>query len=286
MSGVNVVLDALKQVSTDYPKAIGTPEITQISQRTWADDIGVAYSEAVDVSVVFTDFHVMSEWIFQQPHGLFRVKAIDWQLSPALEKEVNIALSVEAVRNARRKAETFATASGLTITGIVTMSDPQLVTTSDTSLNEPRPVPPQPTHRTETTTDEVKITPMPIESEICIWAHFSAQPETTYSVDRTTIDRGTSMDRGTSADRLPGSDRGSEFSGTDRAPSSDRRSSSDRYLDQDRYSAQDRYSTSDRTTGSSRLSGSDSLGSTSGGRSTERRERRPSRPPGSPFFGT
>lgn len=176
-SGVGVVLDALKQVAVDYPTALGDPTISQISQRTWADDIGVAYSEAVDITVVFTDFYVMSEWIFRQPASLFRVMSIGWQLSPAVMNEVNIVLSVDAVRDARRKAETFATAAGLEIIGLAALSDPQLVAEKDADMGEPRPVPTNTAQQSDSSNDEVRITPTPIENEICIWAHFIAEPE-------------------------------------------------------------------------------------------------------------
>ena len=136
MSGVGKVLDVIRSLMASKPQALQEPSITQISQKTWADDIGVAYSETVDVTVIFTDFHVMSQWIFKQPHGLFHVQRIEWRLSDDIEDEVNMTLSVQAVCNARLKAETFAAAAGLIITGIVALSDPQLATNQDITTSE------------------------------------------------------------------------------------------------------------------------------------------------------
>ncbi|MDR2896106.1 MAG: SIMPL domain-containing protein [Propionibacteriaceae bacterium] len=118
------VTEAIKQLQLDHPQAIYEHSISQVSQRSWTDDSGAVFSEAVDIAVVFVDFAVMSDWIFNQTSEVVAAESVQWQLSPAARNELRISLSVEAVRDARRKAETLALAAGLTITGIKTITDP------------------------------------------------------------------------------------------------------------------------------------------------------------------
>ena len=174
-AAVAELTDALRQLTDRQPQALEDHSVAQISQRSWKDDIGTAYSESVDVTVVFTDFQVMSQWIFNESSDTVRVVSIKWGLSTAAQTEVSIALGVEAVREARRKAETFAVAAGLTITGLQSLSEPAPAGNNGT----PAAGPTAPT--TITVFDEteygIDITPIPIDSEVRLLAHFVAEPE-------------------------------------------------------------------------------------------------------------
>ena len=176
MAAVGTVMDVIQRLMRSHPQAVHDPSITQISQRTWEDDIGVAYSEAVEVSVTFTDFQVMSQWIFTQPHDVVRVQRIDWSLSPDIENELKIALCVDAIRDARRKAETFAAAAGLTLTGIMSLSDSH-PEEEDVEKPAPTEAPKSSPRQVEPTSSEIRITPSIIHTEVCVAAHFTAEAE-------------------------------------------------------------------------------------------------------------
>ena len=171
------VMEELDRLLVDHPRALGEPSIAQVCQRSWIDDIGVAYSEAVDVSVVFTDFQVMTAWILMQPNEMFRNHTIEWSLSQTVRDEMSIALSVQAVRDARRKAEIFATAAGLAITGMQTLEDPLVNESEDNRLAD------EPEHMSmsDDSSSEIVIAPTTITTEVRILAHFSAEPESEHT---------------------------------------------------------------------------------------------------------
>ncbi len=171
---VGGVTDAIKRLEEAQPQALHDYSISQISQRSWSDDIGAAYSETIDITMVFTDFQAMSDWVFTQSTETVRIRGIDWRLSAAARKELNISLSVEAIRDAQRKAETFAVAAGLTIVGIQTLAEPETV---GASLPRPRGLAAA-TGRSESGDSGIDITPAPIETTVRIDAHFLAEPET------------------------------------------------------------------------------------------------------------
>jgi len=172
---IESVMDDLERLSTEHPKAVGHSTIAQACQKSWLDDIGSAYSESVDVYVIFSDFEVMSTWILQQPPEMFHNYTIEWSLSQAVRDEMNIALSVQAVRDARRRAEIFATAAGMSITRLETLEDPpsadtergrlRLPTDSSSGMIEDNPP------------GEILIAPKIIRTEVHIVAHFTAEPE-------------------------------------------------------------------------------------------------------------
>ena len=173
---VGALTDSLRQLAASYPQALGEPSIAQFSQKTWTDDIGTAYSESVDVTVLFSDFQAMSQWIFSHTLDLVQLQSIDWALSAAALSEVSISLRVEAMRDARRKAETFAVAAGLVIVGIQTLADPELAGAE--------PAPPQAPERQAPAVAPIgpngggiDITPVPVESTVRLAAHFLAEPD-------------------------------------------------------------------------------------------------------------
>ena len=182
-AAVGTLTDSLRHLAASYPQALGEPSIAQFSQKTWSDDIGTAYSESVDVTVIFSDFQVMSQWIFSLSLDLVQLQSIDWALSAAAQSEVSISLRVEAMRDARRKAETFAVAAGLAIVGIQTLADPEL------SGDVPAPSAPQPAPVERPTpgngatgTTGIDVTPVPIESNVRLAAHFLAEPDQSTTV--------------------------------------------------------------------------------------------------------
>jgi len=172
------VMEELDRLQLDHPRALGEPSIAQVCQKSWIDDIGVAYSESVDVTVVFNDFQVMTAWILMQPNEMFRNHTIEWNLSQTVRDEISIALSVQAVRDARRKAEIFATAAGLTITGMVTLEDPTIQESEQSSLFD---MTDQAGVMDESSTSEIIIAPTTITTEVRILAHFAAEPESEHT---------------------------------------------------------------------------------------------------------
>ena len=170
-------METLDRLLIDHPRALEEPYIAQICQKSWIDDIGVAYSESADVSVFFNDFQVMTAWILMQPNEMFRNHTIKWSLSQAIRDEISIALSVQAVRDARRKAEIFATAAGLAITGMQTLEDPYTAESEQPGLLDT-------TEYSGTLDDpssEITIAPTTITTEVRIVAHFSAEPESEHT---------------------------------------------------------------------------------------------------------
>ena len=173
-AAVGGLTDAIKKIETIHPQALCDHSISQISHRTWTDDIGAAYSETVDVAVVFTDFQVMSQWIFAQSTETIHIHGITWDLSPAAKSELSISLSVEAIRDARRRAETFAVAAGLAIVGIQTLADTELTGGV---------IPPTVLFARKVSMPEgaseggIDITPAPIETTVKVEAHFLAEPD-------------------------------------------------------------------------------------------------------------
>jgi len=174
-AATGALMDTIAKLDARNPEALASHSIAQISQKSWTDDIGSAYSETVEITAVFIDFHAMSEWIFAQPSDTVSIQGIQWELSPTTQNELAIALSVEAMRSARRKAETFAAAAGLAIVGIQTLADPGLMDSTDPAMKRvPHVVVPEPPTRGASSTEGVDITPQPIETEIRIEAHFLA----------------------------------------------------------------------------------------------------------------
>ena len=171
------VMETLDRLQLDHPRALGDPSISQICQRSWIDDIGVAYSESADVSVFFNDFQVMTAWILMQPNEMFRNHTIDWSLSQAVRDEISIALSVQAVRDARRKAEIFATAAGLAITGMQTLEDPYTTESEQPGLLDTTEY----SAVLDDSSSEIIIAPTTITTEVRIVAHFSAEPESEHT---------------------------------------------------------------------------------------------------------
>ena len=171
------VMEELDRLLLDHPRALGEPSIAQVCQRSWIDDIGVAYSESVDVSVFFTDFQVMTAWILMQPNEMFRNHTIEWSLSQTVRDEMSIALSVQAVRDARRKAEIFATAAGLAITGMQTLEDPSVNESENNRLVDEA----EHMSMSEDSSSEIVIAPTTITTEVRIVAHFSAEPESEHT---------------------------------------------------------------------------------------------------------
>ena len=173
-AAVNGLTTTIEQLDTTSPDALDNHEITQISQRSWTDDIGTAYAESVDVTVTFSDFQVMSQWIFQQPTDLVQVEGITWKLSPATQSAIGISLRVEAMKDARRKAETFAVAAGLVIVSIDTLTDDDI--SNNSSAVTPAADPPG---RNGSGNNHlgINITPVPIETTVHLTAHFLAEPD-------------------------------------------------------------------------------------------------------------
>jgi len=172
------VMDDLDQLSADNPRALSEPSIAQICQKSWIDDIGVAYSESVDISVSFVDFQVMTAWILQQPTEMFHTHSIEWSLSQAVRDETSIALSVQAVRDARRKAEIYATAAGLVITGVSKLDDSCVL---DAGPDPEAPVEDHPGLLDEAAPGEITISPTNITTEMRILAYFLAEPESEHT---------------------------------------------------------------------------------------------------------
>ncbi|MCL2482779.1 MAG: SIMPL domain-containing protein [Propionibacteriaceae bacterium] len=175
MAAVESIINEVKKLMADHPQGLYAPTKEQLSQKTWTDDIGTAYSESVNVAVVFSDFQVMSHWIFALSSDTTQVESINWVLSKATKKELNIALCVEAMSNARRQAETLAVAAGLTITAIQTVSDPALFAT--TTAIVPEPATPAPTTPADNDDEAIDITPTMIETTVRIAVHFLAEPD-------------------------------------------------------------------------------------------------------------
>jgi len=174
-SAISAVMEALERLAVDHPGAVEEPSIAHVCQKSWIDDIGAAYSESVDVAVLFRDFQVMTAWILMQPYEMFHTHVIEWSLSQELKDDATIALSVQAVRDARRKAEIFATAAGLSITGMESLEDPR--------VEEPEHGPSEPTADTypgvldDLPLREIVIAPPTIQTEVSVVAHFTAEPE-------------------------------------------------------------------------------------------------------------
>jgi len=175
VSGLTTTIENLEATK---PDALDSHDITQISQRSWTDDIGTAYAESVNVTVVFCDFQAMSQWIFQQSTDLVQVEGITWKLSSASQNTISISLRIEAMKDARRKAETFAVAAGLVITSIETLTDDDV---SDDSTASAPAIPEPPSGRSASANGHlgINITPVPLETTVHLTAHFLAEPDLT-----------------------------------------------------------------------------------------------------------
>jgi len=172
------IMEELDRLLLDHPRALGEPSIAQVCQKSWIDDIGGAYSESADITVVFNDFQVMTAWILMQPNEMFRNHTIEWSLSQAVRAEMSIALSVQAVRDARRKAEIFATAAGLMITGLQILEDPCI---QESEQNGFLGMADQAGATDESSISEIVIAPTTIATEVRIAAHFAAEPESEHT---------------------------------------------------------------------------------------------------------
>lgn len=173
MTEVNALLDNLTALVGRNPQSLQEPVVSRVSQKTWNDTIGVAYSEAMLVSVIFTDFQVMSQWVFALTNEHSRSITINWKLSRTARNDLNIALGVEAVRDAQRRAETLAAAANLRIIGIQQIADPEMV----------RAATPAPIHEvaeapaaSDERQDSIDITPAVISTEVRVAVHFVAKP--------------------------------------------------------------------------------------------------------------
>ncbi|MDR0283949.1 MAG: SIMPL domain-containing protein [Propionibacteriaceae bacterium] len=165
-STVEGLMDDLQQLAADNPKALENPVVVQVSKRSWTDGIGVAYSETVDVAATFSDFQVMSQWVFTHSTETISVYRIDWSLTAATKKEATIALSVAAMREARRKAEAIAAAAGLVIVGIESLTEPpEAGDTSETLATLPG----------ESPSATIEITPTPVDLVVRVEAQFRAE---------------------------------------------------------------------------------------------------------------
>lgn len=181
-AAANELIDVIKRLITKNPRALEEPAVAQISQKSWSDETGIAYSESVTVTVVFSDFQVMSRWILLS-HQTLHVLGIDWKLSPETHERLSILLSIEAVRDARKKAEVFAAAAGLAITGLQTLSDPRTETGANPAPStEPAPAPEKGTAgRSDSPGGDIIISPTPVNMEVNIAAYFLASPESDQS---------------------------------------------------------------------------------------------------------
>lgn len=100
-------------------------------QRPWSqngEQLPVVYHSAASVTVTFTDFSALSEWIGDASllEGV-TVNGIDWALSDETVREITRQAQRDAVAEAREKAETYAQSLGLESLTPVALSDPGLL---------------------------------------------------------------------------------------------------------------------------------------------------------------
>jgi len=178
-AATNELIDVIKRLMVKNPLALEEPSIAQISQKSWSDDVGPAFSETVTVSVTFTDFQVMSRWILLS-HKTLHVRGIDWMLSPQTKERLTILLSIEAVRDARKQAEILAAATGLRITDLQSLADPRTEIASAPHPTEDMGSSHEdnPSHNSSAPTSEITITPAPVYAEVTVAATFLAVSET------------------------------------------------------------------------------------------------------------
>ena len=122
---------AMTELSEQHRTSVPESSIGHLRQQTWMDNDTKIFSEEALAALVFTDFELMNSWISEMLSDTVRVKALDWTLSSPIQDAVRRSLGNAAVRDARARAEVYATAAGLRIVGVQALADPGLLTRDD-----------------------------------------------------------------------------------------------------------------------------------------------------------
>lgn len=180
MSTLNASLDAVKAA---HPEAIQWTSVGQAWQNSYQNNRVQLFTEDVRITICFVDFPVMSEWVFANTNESVRIQNISWELSAAVRDQVRNELGDAAIKDARQRADTFATAAGLKVIGVAGLADPGLLTgrpakPGDDAIDYGRANlmrAPMMAMASAANDPSIDLTPQPIESMSAVEAHFIAE---------------------------------------------------------------------------------------------------------------
>jgi len=182
MATLNSSIDALKAA---HPGAIDWISTGQASQTSYTNKGLIRFTERVLVTIAFTDFPAMSEWAFASTNDSVQMRGISWELSNGVRDTVRTELGQAAIKDARERANTFATAAGLKIIGVAALADPGLLQGVTPNPNgggqieysrmAPRAMAMMASADGGMVDHSIDLTPEPIETTSAVEAHFIAE---------------------------------------------------------------------------------------------------------------
>ncbi|MCL1840682.1 MAG: SIMPL domain-containing protein [Propionibacteriaceae bacterium] len=171
--------DAMTELTMQHRLVVPESSIGHMRQQTWTDKDVKFFSEEALASLVFTDFELMNTWISQVVSDTVHVKCLNWSLSSPVQDAVRRSLGNAAVRDARARAEVFATAAGLHIVGIQALADPGMLgdDADESPTNNPliRATLLSGAPASSTADDGYDLTPQLVESTAQVEARFLAE---------------------------------------------------------------------------------------------------------------
>lgn len=98
--------------------------VSNASNWSWQSNSGAQHRESIDVSVKFSDFTVLGNWIDSvMLREYLKLSFIRWDLTEKRKQALQVELRTKAVNHARQKAEQYAEAAGLHVTAIKAIAD-------------------------------------------------------------------------------------------------------------------------------------------------------------------
>lgn len=176
-SAVAALTASAAALQTANPGACDGLSASQAHQSSWTSKMGQRFTETVTATMRFTDFAVMSEWVFANTNAIVQLQHISWQLSRPVRDAVRRQLGMAAVADARDRAETFADAAGLTVIAVARLADPGLLFGSARINSDEIPLATRARFLGAAVTDDqgIDLTPDPIETTALVEAHFLAE---------------------------------------------------------------------------------------------------------------
>lgn len=124
-------ISALRDSDASPVTSSSAEQLRVWGQRPWSqngEQLPVIYHSAASVTVTFTDFATLSEWIGEASvRDGVTVNGIDWALSEETTRELEREAQQAAVGSAREKAENYAQSLRLTTLTPLALSDPGLL---------------------------------------------------------------------------------------------------------------------------------------------------------------
>ncbi|MDR0435210.1 MAG: SIMPL domain-containing protein [Propionibacteriaceae bacterium] len=173
--------EAVKQLvaafMAEHPRAL-TQHVTNVVRTSWTEYKvrQTKHADVVTMKLSFRKAELLSAFVARIRGVADASIRVSWELTPAKRQRLERSLWQQAVQDARRKADAYAAAVGLRITGVSTISDPGLLSSDDaisgyrnaelTGLRS---------FKAEPENDYIELTPEPIRQQVTVVAHFTAE---------------------------------------------------------------------------------------------------------------